>query len=424
MRAPNVELLLMTVTPKIRTICLIDPCLKDVAGHYFHYAQGLYQAAQAAGLNFLVLGNKSLDKEVREMLPIEPVFRYGIWDQYTYSKLFFLAAPLVSNRFFYEDLTKALKDRVDSSWLIFMVILPHQHLFAWKRWLTSLPPANAPNLAICLMHPYFHFNQNFLLDPQFYATRIYALFGKLGFMLFERHTSNYQVRLTTDNNRLLPEAKWLSHLPAHLLPFPYTITQPNTINKTEPLSTGERSCHFVSLGGIRINKGFELIVKALSYLQKENLLAGLTFTIQTHFHYKDFSKLHQELVSLKLPNVKIISEPLGTEDYYNLLFAADFVLLPYSQSEYAVRNSGVINEAFAAGKPVITTRDTWLSDQLENYGAGILINDGDYVGFAKAMLEAKVRLEELSQLAQTRSPQWVSRNNSHSFLATVIELFT
>ena len=58
------------------------------------------------------------------------------------------------------------------------------------------------------------------------------------------------------------------------------------------------------------------------------------------------------------------NEPLSTEAYKDLLLGSHITLLPYDQSEYSARRSGILAESLAAGIPVIVPADTWLSRQL------------------------------------------------------------
>lgn len=416
---------------QITTICLIDPCLKDMGGHYFHYAYNLYQAAKTMGLNFVVLANKNVTTEVRQILPAEPVFRYDLWHKYIsfdrYSSFIInsILSPLIANHTFYQDLNRALANRVDDSWLIFVVILPHQQLLALKRWITKIPPTQAPKLAMFLMGLYAN-KPNSILDYDFYASQLYKLWAKLSFAIFERSTINHTVVLATDNNKLIKEACSLSKLETKLLPFAYTVDsnvdyQPIQKNLNKSTAT----CHFISLGDLRLEKGVDLIAEALCYLEKQQMMEGLEFTIHAYVRSKSnyLTELQKKFINLRSTKIKIITEPLTTKEYYNLLYIADVVLLPYVQKEYASKTSGILSEAIAASKPVITTKNTWLSDQLKNYGAGLLIDDKDYVGLAQAILEAKQRMLELTEQAQKRSVQWVLYNNPTNFLTKLLELF-
>ena len=62
---------------------------------------------------------------------------------------------------------------------------------------------------------------------------------------------------------------------------------------------------------------------------------------------------------------------------------ADLVLIPYSAQSYRYRSSGVLVEAMAAGKPVVTTAGSWMAAQLTPQNA-ILFDDPKDLGRAIA----------------------------------------
>ncbi len=88
-----------------------------------------------------------------------------------------------------------------------------------------------------------------------------------------------------------------------------------------------------------------------------------------------------------MANVTFLQETLSTDAYYRLLGQADAVLLPYDAKIYRSRSSGVLTEALAAGKPVVVTENTWLSDQMTAFGGGVICRSGDPADLARAIRE-------------------------------------
>ena len=117
--------------------------------------------------------------------------------------------------------------------------------------------------------------------------------------------------------------------------------------------------------------------------------------------------------------MRLVEQVLSRAAYAELLAGADVVLLPYARRVYFARTSGPFTEALAAGKPVIVTADTWMSEELERHGAGLTFRDGDAADLAGTILRAKEGLAELSQAARARRGAWLRR---HSPAAMVLAL--
>ena len=73
---------------------------------------------------------------------------------------------------------------------------------------------------------------------------------------------------------------------------------------------------------------------------------------------------------------------LSPEDLHRLVRAADVVLLPYDSVEQVT--SGVLIEAVAAGRPVVSTRFPHAVELLED-GAGLLVDQRDPAAIAAAL---------------------------------------
>jgi len=76
---------------------------------------------------------------------------------------------------------------------------------------------------------------------------------------------------------------------------------------------------------------------------------------------------------------------MDAASYAALLESVDVVLVPYWREIYWSRTSGIVLEAIASGKPIIVTSDTWMSDELQRWGAGIGIPNRDPRALADAI---------------------------------------
>ena len=108
-------------------------------------------------------------------------------------------------------------------------------------------------------------------------------------------------------------------------------------------------------------------------------------------------------------------------EYHALLNSADVVLCPYSRARYQT-TSGPFTEALAAGKPVLVTADTWMSDQLRQYGAGVVCGDQTPESIMEAILRLKQEYPALARQAADRRERWCAVNNPLSFVNALLRV--
>jgi glycosyltransferase involved in cell wall biosynthesis len=79
-------------------------------------------------------------------------------------------------------------------------------------------------------------------------------------------------------------------------------------------------------------------------------------------------------------------------------------------------------DALAAGKPVVATQGTWMSEQLKDFGAGTLCRDNDPAHLARAMIEAKESLPQLKRDAASGKQPWVDAHNTNLFVTSLLRI--
>ncbi|ODU54432.1 MAG: hypothetical protein ABS99_09340 [Acetobacteraceae bacterium SCN 69-10] len=216
-------------------------------------------------------------------------------------------------------------------------------------------------------------------QPDFYRGPL----SRLSLRLLERLAAWRGIRLTSDSERLASELEELTTLPVEVQPIPHTPPP----RRDAPAGRDAR-CHFVSLGNARDEKGMFEILLAIRMLAREGGLADCRFTLQCNDAQPDVAAAIAAFAADLPENCTLLYEKLSSEQYYDILWDSDVVLLPYWRSIYASRTSGVFMESLSAGRPVIATRDTWMADELRHYGAGVLCDDRDPAALCAAMRAA------------------------------------
>ena len=415
----------MSVSPKqngrsstLVGICLVERRLRVVGGHEFSYPHSVYLAARRHQIQCNVLGSKDLAPEACDIMPITPAFRRAAYDCRVLPKsLAFLSMGLEGNWRFYQGLMSAGIDSLGPRWVVFDITATHAQLLAWAFWLRQLKPNQAPALVLMLRMSYYR--------PLLKRWRSSVIWLRPALRMLERLASGYRVYLVTDSARLVEEYHSLTRLPMTVLPIPYT---DSIESYARPHSFIARPITMVSLGGYRPEKGYETLLAAIQRVYERQQMAGLDFRLQISY----CTTTGQAAIptpaflvafkSLGLPNVTLIEHALSNKEYVQFLSEADVVLLPFRVDEYYARTSGTFTEALATGKPVVVTQGTWMSDQLERFGAGVTFRDGDVDDLARAICEARDEHPRLAEQALARRKDWVAYHNSDNFLNELLKL--
>jgi glycosyltransferase involved in cell wall biosynthesis len=345
-------------------------------------------------------------------MTVEKVFQHEIWHSdfpFTGFRFGRKISSLIENIRFYRILRSVLKKEVvNSDWVVFCDMVVQNQLLAWAWWFRGLAPDNLPRLI--LLFRYGSEGFDYWSD---HKTTSYA------FSLLERAGASDRVRICSDSERLAKEYSRFTDLQIKVVPIPHTIHAGNNVSTADRSSQRDTVC-LVSLGGARDEKGFLEIIEAIKILHRSGELKKFSFVLQANMASREISSSIEEIRTLNLDNVDFIDEDLVTEKYYTLLQKADAILLPYWRGIYASRTSGIFTEALAAGKPVIATDDTWMSDQLKRYGSGLLCRDRDPKDLARAMMELEANFDDYANKALLCRRPWLEKHNPDMLFESLV----
>lgn len=400
-----------------KVLCVVDPNLRDRLGHHFEYDYSLLEPVLRRGYEFLVLGHRQVEKAIASAMPVEGVFPHDIWERFpglaripggVGHKL----DILLSNLRFFRVLCSRLPSRtVTADWVVFGHMITLHQLLGWAWWFRSLSPRNLPRLVLL-----FRYSAEWFANSRFAAH---------AFRLLEGAHAPDRVCLGSDSERLAREYARFTRLPFQVFPIPHTTHQVGP-GEFASQSLARRPMCLVSVGNARDEKGFLEILQAIVQLHNSGQLQRFKFILQSNDLYApntatEILSTIAEIKKLKLDNVRFIDEVLSTEAYYGLLREADVVLLPYWRSIYASRTSGIFVEALAAGRTVIVTEDTWMSDQLRDYGSGAVCRDHDPHDLVRAVLNIEARFPEYSERARLTRDAWLERHNPEALIEGLLE---
>lgn len=388
-----------------KVFCTVDPHLKDFVGHYYEYDKSLMEPAIKRGYKYLVLGNKNATPEIRKTLPFEGAFSRDIWFSIRPLLIIPKISTLVCNFIFYLELRRALNtERVGEHWTVFCHMVSHNQILAWAFWFRRFPAEDAPHLNLL-----FRFDAGWL-DGQITA---------LAFKIMECCNACDRVHILSDSERLAKDHARFTKMPITCVPIPHTAIINDHSDHSEPVA-GDNTLCFISLGDAREEKGFLEILKTIKLLDDRGELKTTKFILQANHAAHNILSAIRELDIREKKHVNFIFNELSTAEYYRLLHTADCVLLPYWQSVYSGRTSGVFTEALAVGKPVIVTADTWLSDQLRLHGSGLICRDRDPADLAAAISLFHEQHKDYMKKAQEKKESWVQLHNPDALFRRLV----
>jgi len=313
------------------------------------------------------------------------------------------------------DLAAVDKTSLDGRWILFLENANQFNLLAWSRWLRRFEPAKSPAFVAMLRFSY--------LDRRRGRWRKSALLVRAALRTLEKASGSRRIHLVADSEELADEYRSLTRLPVSILPTPLTchLSSP----RTAPPSSSSSTMNVLLPGRPSLNKGVATFALAIKRLAEGGQSSGLTFTLQDYdsrFREPELARSMAMLQQLCLPGLHIIPKPLDEDGYYQLMSEADLIVLPYFQEDYRAMVSGPFVEALALGKPVVVTKETWMSAQLAKFGAGLTVRDRDAVDLAHAICAAREGHQHLAEQAAARQESWIAHHNPYNFVQELLKV--
>lgn len=111
-------------------------------------------------------------------------------------------------------------------------------------------------------------------------------------------------------------------------------------------------------------------------------------------------------------------------DHFRRIASCKTLLLPYSPQIYALRSSGVFQEACILGVPTVVPRKTSIGRMIQSgKAAGVVYGGDDPADIALAVEQALERHESLVEQAQALKEVWRRETSIHSVFARMKECF-
>ncbi len=392
---------------KIDTLIIVDDMLTGYDGHPYEYDKSVAAIFSERGIKVAIYGNKNLLPTIQDELKAKPWFLFN-------STASVRKIPVLGAIIYRYTFNRAYQRQLEA--LIAAADREHRHycLFVTNTyWYTILPVARAfKNITKPVA---------FLYRTSIYDTsRVPKITKSLILPLINRAVNiikgNKNVHHFTDSEVIAREWEARFNHPMHVLPIPH-LNVPEVTQEPEYKS----KIRLYLPGGMRLEKGAELLAEAMQLLCQENPAVAEKILLITQFNSKDelLQQCKEKLAALPLENLFL--DNLSTEAYYNEIANADIILIPYQVSEgYRARTSGVLAEAIAAGKPVITTAGTWMADQVAKYDAGLVMEE-NAASFVKNLTAMIGNYDQYKNQVQQASEKWMRFHSKAHFYKVFTE---
>jgi glycosyltransferase involved in cell wall biosynthesis len=312
-----------------RVLHIIEPTLFDQSGHGFGYVQSLISANRSIG------------------------FVMHVWHDNRGKKLL-RGLPCISHSFFFRPLRQ-----VQKLWLYFRLLKQHGIVFIstselWDLKILAFYSKHFSTQAQVALH--FH---------QFKKTakKFHAL-DKLS-----KQCKKFAIFAPTDKLVQIFQEHGFKQAKCVACPSFYPLRDISHID-------GKFS-RILYPGAARSDKGFPQVIKLLQHLRQSgnNMVFELQISPPNSQRYD--AATEEALVQLKtIPTTNLIvhNNTLNQQQYLGL-FNNAICLLLHDHILYQDKFSGVTLDAFYAGCPIITAKNTWMGDSVEKYQAGIALEN-------------------------------------------------
>ncbi|NET01100.1 MAG: glycosyltransferase [Sphaerospermopsis sp. SIO1G1] len=362
-----------------KKILIVEEALKNYTGHWYEYNKAVTEFNRNAGIEVTIAAHKTVSTEVINELNAVPIFEYTNWDgiYYSSSAIKRYLGIIRHNWYIYKTLDKFLS----SSEGYDCVFVPTVIIYHWIAWLFLLKKYQCKKLKrlVLFIRNNAGSYPNNSTQPVFEKHTI--ILRKI-LQQYCKHIQSGVVCLGTDSQRHAKEYNLLAGVDVKVFPHPKTTELNNLYNNINHVN---KEVVISCLGPARLEKGIDVLQQAILHLLSTKPELNCKFIIQWNRDIinADGSKLKRYPELEQSYKVHFLNSDLSSNEYNDYLTTSDCIILPYRRQSYYTRLSGIAVEAAILGIPIIYTKDTWLEDAVSEYGAGLGVENENYLELAE-----------------------------------------
>lgn len=402
---------------------IFDNALINKTGHNFEYIKSIYCEWQKRRVGEAVIySNINTDKNINEEYATVPLFIHYMHKSFvpTFMPLLFkgFVNILIGNYCYFRDLNKLDRKKFNEEDILIVPVVNQNISFAICLWYHLFHKHNLPYLVLFFRSSCFNYTH---YERHSHTYIIY----KMLFKFLDMSPRIKKIWYTTDSEDLANEYRKMTKKIITVLPIPHT---PKYCQGTASYKRVDRKNIFTYIGDARDEKGFYLLPDAISMVLSKIDKSKVQFIIQSNLALYPGQRTIQAKIKLSnlSDSIMMIDKILESNEYYDLMFHSDAILIPYRMSGhngYYARTSGIFTEALALAKPVIVTKNTWMERQLFKYqGGGVAFEEDNCESLANAMIYFIKEQNKMKKMAVECSKRWVEFHNAKSYLDILISL--
>lgn len=398
-----------------KRILLCEEALVDEQGHFQSWIKAIRQMHLDSGAEVYIAGNRAVTPAVLDDLQVLPVYSENSWDQRISSKWPAWRRhlwALIHNWRVFSETQSALAKIGPVDVVLFTAVRIH-HVIALRVLCFLFLGVKFKRIVFFLLTSQAEYNSDFTAYRFPAQSRLLALV--LG--SFRHLARTGSVILAGDSHITCLEYEKLAGIPMALFPSPgSSLAYESNISPNE-------SPVFSILGVSTWDKGVDIFQEAIHRFFAGNPRSSASFVLQWSAPCIGPDG-HVTPVSERLrldPRVTFVERRLSNHEYAKYFSMSDFIVLPYRKSTYFNRISGVAVEAALSGKPMIVTRDTWLSWAVQQFGAGLAVPEADIDALALAIEDCCKNWPTLKEEGRRRMIEAKNYNSSEKYLGILWE---
>jgi glycosyltransferase involved in cell wall biosynthesis len=376
-------------------LLIVDDALADLAGHYYEHSQAIREMHIPLGISTTILANAKFTPESHLDRDIVPLFTRS-WmrgDCRVFGRFSFASELLRHSFHIYSRVSSYMRGRYFDC--VFISNATIWDGFAYRVLLLTHKRKCLSRIVLLLRYGIQEFQ-----DASTAVGPARRFLWKVLLNSFSAAQQTGEACIATDSVRLAKEFEVVTGVRPVVFPCPKVVC----VDRPETANDPTRPYTFASLGAARLEKGIDLLQAATKKILSRCPKINIRFVIQWigDVRRQDGTLLIRDEILLSDQRVNFIDKALSRDEYRKCLEETDCLVLPYRREKYAARISGIAVEAATSGIPAIYTADTWLSEFLSTYGAGIAFDDGDVRSLSEAMEVMYFERERFNGKARTR----------------------
>jgi glycosyltransferase involved in cell wall biosynthesis len=381
---------------------IADPNLKSLHGHYYGYAARVARAAEALGVQPVILGSTALNLPTVTP-PVLPSFTHDYWqemvpagrDPYVH-----LAERALR---FAHELTASLEGwGANADDALFLPYVNLVELDGLGRVAERMGDA-VPRLALLFRRELDEQGLDAGVGPRTVGALLRRSLGTL-----QALPAGARLRVFTDSDVLTDDYTERLQVRVQTAPIP--------VDERFTVLAGPRPAAPIVIsyfGDARGEKGYQRLPGMAERLRPSLERGQVRLVAQSNFNVPGgepgMAEARRALAEYR--GIALLQMPLHDDEYALYLGESHLIVLPYEAERYVARTSGILAEAVHAGVPMIVPEGTWLSEQLRRHGAGVTFDARRPGGFEDAVERALASLSDLLTRAADRRGSFVAFHN-------------